>query len=84
MNPTQAVVADPAEAVPEVLSEAAAEAAWEAHPAAWGDAAGFKGVSEEAPGDRGAGPEEEDQVGRIPWSASGGIGSEVEEVPRCR
>ena len=75
MNPTQAVVADPAEAVPEVLSEAAAEAAWEAHPAAWGDAAGFKGASEEAleaPGDRGAGPEEVDQVGRIPWRTSGG------------
>ena len=60
MNPPQADVADPV--APEVPSEAAeAAAAWAAHPAC---AAGSKGAREEAPGDRGAGPEGEDQVGR--------------------
>ena len=51
----------------EVLSEAAeaAAAAWAVHPA-WGVVAGSKEAREEVPGapeDRGAGPEEEDQVG---------------------
>ena len=57
MNPIQADAADPVE----VLSEAA-EAV---HPA-WGVVAGSKEAREEVPGapeDRGAGPEEEDQVG---------------------
>ena len=63
MTPIQADAADPLE----VLSEAAeaAAAAWAVHPA-WGVVAGSKEAREEVPGapeDRGAGPEEEDQVG---------------------